>query len=432
MDQNTTNPEPTGADTPHIAFGATGVVTDAPQPTPETTKSKKGLKVGLITGAAVLLAAGGGFSAYAYIHNQPENILLGAFSNIVNAENLQLSGSILSAPAGSSDVLQDLRIELGEGLSKNGDVTVGANAKITAKIKLDGETKDFSVTTDGTFVKDGTLYLKLDGMKQVIDAITKAVISATNASLQTDCAASYANIGLPATDCAKYVITEEDLPQEFNSAINSIAGTIDGQWWKIAIEDIVGAFAGSIPTGSQSDLKEAYSCVINQLHTEMGKGNQYLDLFKKNAFATITKADSVKLQAGDAYELKIDAEKAASYFKEAGKIVNLDAIKTCLQKSDVFNNMRQSNLSTTDEEEFDAGAALTDALRKMPKIYLGISGWNPQIVAVQINYSDEESSTSADLKIDYPAKLDYSAPSDAKSITDLIGKLSSLGSVLGF
>lgn len=397
-------------------------------PVAPAPKKNKGLKIGLIAGASVLLAGGIGGGVYAYVHNQPENVMFHAVSNLLNAKNLALTGRVTAENPDASGFIKVLEISLEENATASGDAFGDVTATFTLKADLDGKTQDFSLSTSEIAMRDGVVYIKIDNLKKIADQLIDLVLEYVNAQYQTayqpkcggstkcvtDCASDTTN----AADCLSttvITVTRDDIPQEITNLIDQITSEVDGTWWKISIPDLLDEL-DLVDSQTAKEVKSAYSCLLNQIQAETQKGSQYLDLFKQYPFASIEKVDNVKFNGATAYKLNLDAANTVDFGLSATKIVDTAALSKCVENLSGSGSIEDATDKINRE---DAIKSLEDELKEMPNIYLGISGWSHQLSNLYTEYANDSVIMSANLDLSYLTELNLSAPSSSKSIIKL-------------
>ena len=456
--------EPITPPDPMIEPSAPAYVTtpnDTPVASDAAQKSHKGLKIGLIATTAVLLAGGLGGGVFAYVHTRPENIMTGAFSNFLNAKSIAVSGQISYSNNSEYSSFRSLNVKLEETASKTEDVTAGAKATFTAVYRINDKDKEFSITTDEVFMRDGVFYFKLDGIEKIIGNLLDMALETLSYSLQTNYAVSkcggastkciepqtncvgsseypYTNCLSEPTDCldgpvgtdcvTTKKLTREDLPEDMAQifdAVEELASDVDGTWWKISVSDLLEyATEEDYLTPKQAKkYEEAYSCFVEQIHEEINKSGQYAEIFKKYPFVSINRDANAHEKDGTVYQLSLDVDKLTDFILDSSKVVDIDAFNSCLQKvySDGGVELSEPN---TNREEVKQG--LESSLKDLPEIRLKINDWNHQLLGISASKSAEEASASVELNFSYPTKSNLSAPNDARSVTKLRSSIMSI------
>ncbi|MDO4987023.1 MAG: hypothetical protein Q4E46_01745 [Candidatus Saccharibacteria bacterium] len=418
MDENNPNPTPEP-----IEPMAEPVAEPITMPSADTPKKGKGLKIGLIAGAAALLTGGVGFGAYAYVHTTPENVMLGTFSNLMNAKNIIAKGKVYVS-MGKNSFLKSIEVSIDEKSSRTGDQSAGMTATFTAVVEINDEEKEFSVSTSEVVMKDGVLYFKVDGVAKIIDELIDIALESANAELQANC------IGGNYTNCGSLKVTRKDLPQETKDLLDiaeDLVGEIDNNWWKVSIDELVDTYGKDyLSSKERTELKDAYACLVNQLHAETNKSKDYIELFKKYQFASITKTTESKVaDTGTQYLLSLNGDKMGDFLVDSTKIIDKTTLTDCFKKSSVLQSMTKNFEATeiSDENRTEFKKSLSENIEKMPKIYLAIDDWKHELIAVSTNYSndkgDSKTTASVTMQFSYPTSIEATDTSKARSITEL-------------
>ncbi len=352
-------------------------------------KKSNNAKIGLIAGAAVLLAGGIGGGTYAYIQTRPENVMAGTFANFVKSENIAMAGSVrLSSKEFTEASLGDINLKFDYDTSKNGDVATGFNVTLSTTIKLsEGKTHDVSITSNEVTLKDGVFYFKLSGIKKTIESLSD-------------------DIALTLSDA--------------ESTILDAVTTIENTWWRVSVNELVDDFGEQLGIDAEKqNIKDAYSCLVNQMRTEANKTTPYIDLFKKYPFINLIDANSVNQSHPEKanYALKFDGDKVISYVNESEKIFDTDAIATCLKKvsflKDMINTESDTELSEAEKTE------IKEFVSKLPTIFLNVDSLGHQLKNAYVDYDGSEFGADVELSFAYPSKISETAPTESKSISEL-------------
>ena len=124
-------------------------------------EGKKVNKKVIIGAAAAVVAVGGGVAAVYAVNNTPENVAVSAITNFINSDALSVTGTI-DIDASKSGI-KELKIELKAKSDKE------KQAETTASLKADLGFFKIDVSLGSVLVKDHTIYLKLDGLKDSIN-----------------------------------------------------------------------------------------------------------------------------------------------------------------------------------------------------------------------------------------------------------------------
>ena len=324
--------------TPKTEAPAEAPKTEAPVEAPKAEKKgKKGLVIGCAVGVVALVGGGLGI-AYA-VSSSPENIALSAISDFISSKNIAVDGTIeISAKTKSSD-LGDVKITLSNEKSGSNE----ANTSATISVNYGG--KEYNVKLGSVVLKDYTLYVQVDGLKDAVKDAVKA-LGSSESSYQ-----EYADL--------------------YEGLINDVVGEIDGVWWKISVPELVDEIDG-IEDEQRSQIKEAYNCLISTADKASTMNDDYVKIYKDNAFVKIAKHDGSETFAGKgtAYDLTIDAAKLTSYANAMTESVKSLGLEDCMNKINDLSDNVSANLTTEEVKQED----VEKAIESLPEIVVTIDG----------------------------------------------------------
>lgn len=371
-------------------------IIEAPKaPAPETPKkSKKGLIIGVAAGVVVAGTAGGFGIAYA-MDSKPENIAMSAVSDFLSSKSMAIDGVVefnvaqtkdcdgiysTTKCVDSSSPIESVKLEF-KG-DKNASNETSTNA--TLKVVYNGE--DYEISLGEVTLKDYTLYVKIDGLK---DAVKKAMK------------------GSITVDYEDYISLYEDL-------IDTVVGEVDGVWWKIYVPDVVDSIE-ELSSSNKKTIKGGYQCAVEAADRALAKQDKYVDMYKKNAFVSLEEySSSGKSSAkGTPYKIKIDASKFTSFMNTASKEAIDTEFDDCMKK---VSSSYSGSSEYTELKESD----VKSALENFPEIIVTIDNgfFSHSITGIYYAKSDDSYNGKIDLKFNKDAKA-VSAPSDAKNVTEL-------------
>lgn len=143
--------------------------------TPSKKRSPKLIIGGIIAGALVLFA-GGGALAYTQWYQNEDKVVHDAIINVMKAHSIQTTGTVVYSD-------KDTKVTL--DLDGKSDTAHGEfNVKATIAIDNEDMKRDFNLSGSGRMV-DETLYVKVSGIKKVIETMSEETNEATPAYLST-------------------------------------------------------------------------------------------------------------------------------------------------------------------------------------------------------------------------------------------------------
>jgi len=373
----------------------------------EKKGGKKGLAIGIAAGA--VLVAGGGFAVAYTMDNNEENIALSAIADLFSNRAKTVSGYFELTPLEND--IQTNCIDGGIGTNCGGssiraytnpisrvrvDIKNSTNAdneaNTSATFLVTYNDKDFKLTVDSVVVKDYTLYVSVSNLKE-----------AAKQALE--------EVGKSTSGFSEYADLYEDL-------INKVAGEIDGIWWKISIPELVDSI-DEISATDKAKIKETYSCVVDVANKAAKDGGKYADIYKKNAFVSISKyTGGYKPSAtGDLYSIKLDANKFADFANAMTDQVDSYGLEDCMKKLDGVQGV-----STTYEKEKVEAKSFEEAFKSLSEdtvLVIKNGFFSHKLSGIYYVNDGIGLHGVLDMKIEDLTGT-IAAPSDAKNVTDLV------------
>ena len=398
-------PQPTPAPTPEPITATPEPIVPATPTTPETPlKPKKKLNLPLIIGAsaaAVLLV--GGAAAFAIYRSQPEVAALDAISGFLSADNIASSGSInisnITDADGSDFGIKTAVINFDSQTTSSGNLT-----EATATVTLSDDST-VSLNFGEAFMNDGKLYLKVDGIKDAINA----------------------------------------LPQEYASTVGEYFGDIvdriDGTWWEVSLSDILNASKDTIPEQTAQQIQAVYDCGVQTMN-EINSSNELADLYKDHRFIKVANYSGSDIQAssgGTLYTISLDNNELAGFTKGIGDTNIANNFVTC------YNNIEGVSPEIKASDAFkDVDADdFKDISNNLPNIVLEVNPLTHSLDGLHVYYAGQEAqknyddwgdytttsaipSVKADLAFKY-GSASVNVPDGAKSVLDLTDLVEAAG-----
>ena len=370
-------------ETPAAAPAAEAPKTEAPVAPVETPKTdKKGNKKGLMIGCAVGAVAlvGGGIGIAYAVSNSPENIALSAISDFITAKNMTMSGTIAVQ---TNTTFSDAKVTIENTKTDSNE----ANTTATLSVTYNGT--EYKIKLGSVVVKDYTLYVQLDGLKDAVKAAVKEA----------------GDFGL-----AEYAEIYEDL-------IDNVVGEIDGVWWKISVPELVDEIEG-IASSQKDQIKDVYNCLVDVADKASKKGDDYARIYKSNAFVKLDKHEGSETYAGKgtAYDLTLDAAKLTSFANAMADEVDGLGVQDCIKKADGISGVTGTYTKTEVKQE-----EVEKAIAELPKIVVTVDSgfFSHSLTGLYVHFG-EEPEFVGNIELTFKketAKVE--APSDAKPVTDL-------------
>lgn len=261
----------------------------SPTPVPVLEPKKSGKKKGLIIGgiiAAVLVVLGaGGVFAYQFLYQNPEKVVSDAVMNAIKAETMTFTGSVdtVSKTGGSK-----IKIEV-DGASGRGS----GNVNVKATFDFDGT--PMTLSGSGLVDDKGTLYFKATNVKKLV--------------------ASYRAM----------------IPAESQAMFDQLIAKIDDRWIKISSDDT-------------KDFSETYSksqkCLTDtaeKFKTDKTLSSEVADVYKKNKFLTISQ-DLGSKDGSLGYSVKANTETTKNFVKALKDTKAYKTLKDCDSSFEIDEN----------------------------------------------------------------------------------------------
>ena len=298
--------DPSAPDAPVYPFAAPPLSTNYSTDVPEAPKpKKKGLLIGgIITAALLILFGGGSALAYNVWYQNPDKVVADALVGAMTASTIAATANI--------DMKTDdytLKVQL------NGRTTTEATGYLGVKLDYKTEGAEFNVDGEGIFGTGGDLYVKVNDLKELVDKFA-----------------------------------EQSGGADF-TAFEEIITKIDGNWIKISKEDL-----GEYST----DYEETQKCVTdyttslkNDKAQQKAVTDEIITLYKASQFIVV--GDSLGSKSVDGvgslgYTLDFDYAKTKSFIGGLADTAFGKKLKECDESLD-FEKLADGMSSETDDTE---------------------------------------------------------------------------------
>lgn len=358
-------------------------------------KKRKKLIISLVSLCAVLLVCGGAFAAAVIISNQPENIALSAFNNLMNAKQIAADGTIDLAISESENIgVEGVKINLGEQSS-------GIANSTTANIEVDftNSVEPATFEISETLLTNGVLYLKADGLKTFYDESLSDTIRGYLTAEITN--------GLVDDEAALNPEIQVYIDNYTNSIMNQVGNVIqslDGQWLRISFEEIA---SSEYSSGVDPDTTTKYNCVISTANNFANYSNEFSDLYTKNQFVVLSSgADSF-------YNISINADKLTNYLNALPATKFVADLSSCSEES-----------ISEEISEYVSADEVNSVLAELPQISAKFDGlFNHHLTELRVSQQKDEINLNADVKLSYPNNVNIVEPENSRSIIEVISEI---------
>lgn len=413
------NPQPSPAVL--SALEGMGVSTDTPatksvvEPVPDPSQistakvpkpNHKGLIVGLIILAVLMLVVGGLAIWFFVFYNNPTKVAFDALGNLVSAENVNTIGSVRIAPpagVGDSFPLKNIMVNFDSA----GVLPGATNATLSFDLEFEElqhpeDEITYPVTPTDYGLEGGHVEIKL-GTVQMTDGVIYLRVAGIMASLE--------EIG------AKEGSPIYDSMQEFIEVVE----LLDDEWWQISVPDLIDNFE---PEGDMNEaLKDLYDCTLNLVRED--KSAELKQLWVAHPFAElepISRSEFGQTASGGwngYYNLKFNTTELASFVSGMADTTAARNFYACYnaaaEKAGDDDEISPEDIDEVDASDFSALESSNIVT------HLEVSRFGHQLKGITVNStSTTDTQVSTSLMFTYqPATI--VAPDTYRPISEFIG-----------
>ncbi len=423
-----TETAPQSTDATSISETATSVVAEVvptlssstPSPTEELSQPKKkrtGLIVGIII-ALLILGGGGTIAALAIIKNQPENILIDSFNNLLNAKQVAVTGSFNLNPG------NEMKQHIGPINIKINSETSNSNSSTSSSISVDYPSLGQPINLDfgEVAMSEGVYYIKASGLKKIYDGVLHDIVEEQLIS-QIEDQYSYSLIRQcreiedreTYNNCINqaYTVTDPIILANIQSQvatiqnhIENIISDVDDKWFEFSTEDILDSnlIKQYIDQKTRDSIIKARDCYNNTFNRLSDYSSELSNLYSNNQFITM-QADQDSF-----YKVSFNADKLTNYI-------------SAIPKTKLVNDFASCNDITLTEDMFTPPSTnqISNIIDILPNIYMKFDGFlSHHITSLKVEKDYDYFSISADLSFTYPDNLVITAPADSTPIMDKV------------
>ena len=378
----------------------------------EKKKPNKGLFIGIIAGAAVLFCGIIVAVVVALSSRKPDAVAL-AVQRFVNGEapsNLAVNGDIDIRINTDGTPIKRLNINLdSEIITKSLINTSSATLTLT-----DYNNDEFSVKFSEVYAADGDLFLKAEGLSDLIeesnlvDLLTSSNAVVDCSAEDTDCVDQYTVQGTEATTCEEgeqgcstEVTTSVSETGETVAPLTGVAEIIDGNWIKISLDEIQEISKGFVSEDSP------LSCLTSIAGNLNKNTNMTAEIYGKYPFVSSTTKDvTMPGKQGPVYLVNLDSTNFTNYINAFNDSSSGDGLFSCLGYD--------SN-TKLDENE------VAKLFSNLPKIYAEVdSDYDFSRLYLETDFNDGNSTLTVDLDFSYPANVNASEPVEYTYFKDIL------------
>ena len=331
---------------------------------PQPKKKKTGLIVGITLGVLAVVAIIAALLTYFLWWQNPEKMVTDAMSNAIVAKRAVVNGKIMVNMKDSAKI--ELNVKANAASDK-------LKSNIDAKLTIKDVDKTFSLKGDIVVDGDGTVYVKIDNLKDSFSDIFELMVEEQTAK-------------------SGFALSKDQIKEYRNkmlSQLDPVLNKFNGKWMKISPDDI------------KDDSYKCYTEALKKMRSDESARREITRLYQKNSFYSIKDANISDRNGGRGFELQGDREKSSKFDDE-------------LKKSSIgkeFSKCEKSHDSSSDDNSSIDKASL--------KVW--VDRWSHELKALELKGEGDKASTEVSLDITMNKSEEVNIPSDAGSLKELLG-----------
>lgn len=345
---------------------------------PNKKKSRKGLIIGMICAALVLI--GGGVAAAIIVTKiQPSSMMASAISNLLTAKQVTVEGQVsLSASQlpGNNSIVINFNAN-----SSNSDYSTAAT--IQANLPILGITSPLTLELSNVMISDGVMYFKVKGLQ---DTLTEENISAVTMGLG---------------------FTSASVPISF---IQNVSTILEDKWIKVSLEELAQRF----PQFGLSQQMERIECVRGVLGGISKYSSEMTSIYSSSPFLMMEQ------QNDSFYNLSLKTAELADF---TNSLSSTQLIKDLAGCSGVeVNPNTYSKVSSDDLKAFE---------EQFPSVSVKFDGFLDYYLS-ELKVSGKQGNgfinATTDLKFFYNTNPTITTPAEATPAADIIQAIMTMSS----
>lgn len=375
----------------------------APMPeTPQPKKNKK--KVGLIIGGMIclFLAIGCGVAAILLFmnHGDPVERAMGKLMSGEAPTNTTIQGTIGIKSNDSSSSISDLEISINSNLATDSLIN-SSTATLSGSLRNGG---DFSIDLSEVYAANGDLYLKIDGISEIMGdpylLSDSAETTSTEEGLTTEGLQAEEEISVD----EEMTLNEETSSTGTITSMLSIIGTIDGEWIRIPISEL-GTTSSELTSGIDSET----SCMAELFMNLNNNRNSIMEMYQRNSFIGSTTKDlAVASVNNPIYKVIVKSENFTNFFNETRNSSILKEYQDCTGET-----VGALNADSVDQ-----------TLAELPEVYVEVDGDDNFTRLYFVTDANEGDATiTTDLNFSYPTNVNVSEPTEYTDLSEILQRL---------
>ena len=345
----------------------------APQPpygnmvAPQSKKKKTGLIVGITLGVLAIVAIIAALLTYFLWWQNPEKMVTDAVSNAIVSKKAVVNGKIVA------NMKDSVKLELNVKANSASDKV---KSNIDAKLTVKDIDKSFSFKGDVVVDGDGTVYVKIDNLKDSFSDIFELIVEEKSAK----------------SGFALSKDQRKEYRDEMLSQLEPVLDKFNGKWMKISSDDL------------KNDDYKCYTEALKKMRSDEGIRKEIAQLYRKNNFLDIKDTKLSDRNGGRGFEIKGNRDKFSKFAEQ-------------LKDSSVGKDMSKCKKIDNETGESSYGES---------SLKLWASGFSHELRAIEFKGRANDTTIEASLDVDMNKASEVEIPSDAANIRELLDSLSLL------
>ncbi len=321
---------------------------------------KKGLIIGIISAAVIVLLMGGSALAYSLWYQNPDKVVSDAMINYLRAKTI-IGTDTITYTLKEGSLIPSMKVTVKMN-TKNRDMTGVSDVAVS----VESGAATFNGSGSAMVDDDLNVYFKINDLEKALNTFG-------------------------ASDAAP-------------ASVKALVKKIDGKWIKISPSD----FAESSP-----ELEKAWTCVADtykRLKNDKEAGKELAALYSKNQFVVVK--DKVANKGGSlGYLLDFDKEKAKGFVRGLEGTIIMKELEKCTPNGEKFDGTKVSN------DIFKSDALGDQDIKMETKVW--IDQFSHQLTHYETTQKSSalEATQSGDVQVNAPVTIE--TPKDAMPLKDL-------------
>ena len=335
--------------------------------TSKPKKKKTGLIIGIALGVLAIVAIIAALLTYFLWWQNPEKMVTDAVSNAIMAKKAVVNGKIVA------NMKDSVKLELNVKANSASDKV---KSNIDAKLTIKDIDKSFSFKGDIVVDGDGTVYVKIDNLKDSFSDIFELMVEEKSTK----------------SGFALSKDQRKEYHDEMLSQLEPLLDKFNGKWMKISSDDL------------KNDGYKCYTEALKKIRSDEGIRKEIAQLYRKNNFLDIKDTKLNDRNGGRGFKIKGNHDKFSKFAEQ-------------LKDSSVGKDMSKCKKIDNETGESSDGDA---------SLKLWASGFSHELRAIEFKGRANDTTIEASLDVDMNKASEVEIPSDAANIRELLGSLSLL------